>query len=92
MKVNTMNSKNQVDRAVKTLVDGIKDAVDNNVIAAVRAKQIDVKQEHLPSLLALIKASIEEGHLKGSRVFTKTVFDAIAAGIAPPLETKKKKG
>ncbi len=92
MKVNTMNSKNQVDRAVKTLVDGIKDAVDNNVIAAVRSKQIDVKQEHLPSLLALIKASIEEGHLKGSRVFTKTVSDAIASSVAPPLETKKKKG
>lgn len=87
-----MNSKNQIDRAVKTMVDGIKDAVDINIVTAARSKQIDIKPEQLPTLLALIKASIEEGHLKGSRTFTRTIADALAAAETPPLVTKKKSG
>lgn len=87
-----MNSKNQIDRAVKNLVDGIKDAVDINIVTAARTKQIDIKPEQLPTLLALIKASIEEGHLKGSRVFTRTIADALAAEALPALVTKKKTG
>jgi len=87
-----MNSKNQIDRAVKNLVDGIKDAVDINIVTATRTKQIDIKPEQLPILLALIKASIEEGHLKGFRVFTRTVADAIASETMPALVTKKKTG
>lgn len=86
-----MNSKNLIDRAAKNMVDGIKDAVDANIIASVRSKQIDVKQEHLPLLVALVKSSIDEGYIRSSRVFEKTVDSALAqhvASLAPP--TKKK--
>lgn len=85
-----MSSKNQIDRATKTLIDGIKDAVDTNLVSAVRSKQIDIKPEHLSVLLALVNASIQEGYIKGSRVFTRTVTDSIAASQAPATPTKKK--
>lgn len=86
-----MNSKNQVDRAVKTLVDGIKDAVDANIVAAVRSKQVDVKPEHLPTLLALVKASIDEGHIKGTRVFIRAVIDACGQPAVTSAPAAKKK-
>lgn len=86
-----MNSKNQIDRATKTLVDGIKDAVDSNLVLAVRSKQIDVKPEQLSTLLALVQASIDEGYIKGSRVFTRTVIDALSASAMTAAPTTKKK-
>lgn len=88
MKVHHMNNKNQTDKAVRTLVDGIKDAVDANIISAVRSKQLDVKPEQLTMLLSLVKASIEEGYLKGSRVFFRSVVDSSTSTVTNV--TKKK--
>lgn len=86
--MSNQNPKEQIKRASWSLLEGIKDSVSVNVLAAARQGQIELKNEHLTVLLAVLNASIEEGFHKVQRIFSRTVDSAIDSVEAPPAKKK----
>jgi len=87
-----MSSKtptNRIDKATWNLVEGIKDVITANVMAASNSKQLgDVKLERL---LAILTASVEEGYHRGNKVYLKVVAEALKDASAPPTQQPAKK-
>lgn len=72
-------------------MEGIKDAVVQNVTSASATGQLELKGEALQRLIHILNASVEEGYHRGSRVFSKTVGQALATAALPPLDAATKK-
>jgi len=85
------NSNTRVNKAVWTLVEGIKDATAANITTAVRTGEVSIKPADMPKLLAIVAASIEEGYHKGSKVFGRVVDDVIVQAEMPSLQAPTKK-
>ncbi len=85
------NSNTRVNKAVWTLVEGIKDATSANITTAVRTGEVSIKPADMPKLLAIVAASIEEGYHKGSKVFGRVVDDVIVQAEMPSLQAPTKK-
>ena len=85
--------RDQIDKASWNLMEGIKDAVTANVVAA--SGQLEIKGEALNRLVALLGASVEEGYHRAHRVYAKSVDKALTEAALPALGTpapKKKSG
>lgn len=87
--MSNQNPKELIKRASWSLMEGIKDTVAVNVIAAARQGTIELKKEHLTVLLTVINASIEEGFHKVMRIFSRTV-DAAVDDVVASASPKKK--
>ena len=100
------NPRDQINKASWTLMEGIKDAVGQNVTMAAKDNKIgDIKTGDLGKLLMIINASIEEGYHRAARTFGKVVDNAVDAaenaawvqgntasvGTSPPTGKAKKK-
>jgi hypothetical protein len=68
--------RNQIDKAAWSLVEGVRDVVSVNVTIAART-DLKIEPDTLAKLMMIMKASIEEGYNRGSRVFSKTVEEAL---------------
>jgi len=73
---NHLNPHDQISKAAWTLMEGIKDSVNNNVTTATRTA-LKVDPQVLVKLLAIINSSIEEGFHKGSKTFSRAVAGVI---------------
>ena len=75
-------------------MESSRDATLTNLVMAVRTSHIDVKQDQLQRILALVTASFEEGYHKGSRTFGKLVDEALVqqpvVALEAPARAKKK--
>ena len=85
------NPRTQIDKASWTLMEGMKDAVSQNITAAARQAKLEIGGDVLPRLLTIINASIEEGYHRGNRVFSKAVDNALKDAALPPIEAPAKK-
>jgi hypothetical protein len=83
------NPRDVINKAAWTLLESSRDSAAVNITMALRQGKLEVKPEHVPVLMSLINASIEEGYHKGFRVFTRTV-DAALPASEPPKPAKKK--
>lgn len=77
--------REQIDKAAWTLMEGIKDAVSQNVAMASTQGQFELKGDQLQRLLMILNASVEEGYHRGGRVFSRAVETALKDASLPPL-------
>lgn len=75
------NPRDTINKAAYLMIETAKDAAQANVLQAVRATppQIEIKPEQLPTLLAIIVSSVEEGYHRANRSFCRTVDEALAS-------------
>ena len=93
-----MQPREKISKSSWMVIEGVKDSVSTNITTALRSGQIKVEAAQVPTLLALIAASIDEGYHKSHKTFMKTVDGALAdaetSGMMPGLQdpelTKKK--
>jgi hypothetical protein len=83
-----MNTVDKISRDVKVVADSIKDTVTTNIIASAKAKNIDISEESLLSIVKLIDISASEGYTKSLRTFQKTIEKSL--GELGSKTTKKK--
>jgi hypothetical protein len=84
-----MQPREKINKSTWTLVEGVKDSVTTNITTAMRTGQLKIEAAQVPTLLALLAASIDEGYHKGNRTFMKTVDVALAEAALPDLAKKK---
>jgi hypothetical protein len=80
-------NKNDVNRALSGAVNHIKDVTARNVLAAISSDRIKVDRATVPSLIALINQSIDQGNAEISNEFSKTL-EKLSVDVSKP--TKKK--
>lgn len=97
-----MQPRDKISKSSWTLLEGIKDAVANNVTNAIRSGQLKVEAGQIEKLLAIISASADEGYHRGHKTFmrvsevalTEAARDASLEATMPSLGkapgTKKK--
>jgi hypothetical protein len=83
------NASVQIDKAAWQLVENIKNTLSVNVTVASRS-DIKIEPAVLAKLLMIVNASVEQGYQQGSRVFSKTVEEALNA-IPQSVEKHKKR-
>lgn len=90
-----MQARDKVGKLTLGLLDSSKDSVEANLVAALRGGQLKVEATQVPTLLMIVKASIDEGFHKGYRSYLKSidvvVADAIADSKDIPEKASKKK-
>lgn len=84
------NPRDMIVRATQSLLEMAKITATTNVVNACRAKQLDISAEQLEKLLFVVTSSIEEGHSKAARAFSRSVDEALAVP-KPHIAPAKKK-
>jgi hypothetical protein len=85
------NPRDQVSQASWTLLEAAKDTTATNIMASIRAAQLDIKPDQLQKLLMIVDASIEEGYHKGHKTFMKQIEKALYVVTLPPIEAARGK-
>lgn len=73
-----MQPKDKINKSSWTLHQSVKDAVADNVVAAIHGGQLKIESASVEKLLAVISASADEGYHRGARTFSKVVESALA--------------
>jgi dihydroxyacetone kinase-like predicted kinase len=85
------NPFDAIIKASRSLQESAKDTASANLVMAVRTGQVKVDQANLQKLLHIVGASIEEGHSRANRSFSKVVTECLAEQALPILSPKKKR-
>lgn len=83
-----MNVHDKVGKAIWQMVEGIKDQVGANVVAAASSGKIKIEGVALNQIVSLIGQSIDQAYHSRLRFVTSEVE---AAMIVSPLDSKKKR-
>lgn len=75
-----MKPRDKINKSTWTLHSNVKDTVERNISNACRSGQLKIEAKQLPTLLALISSSADEGYHRAQSSFMRT-FDEAAAEI-----------
>ncbi len=79
--VPTMQPREKISKSTWMVIEGVKSSVSTNITNAVRSGHLKIEQAHLPLLLTLLGASIDEGYHRAHRTLMKTVDVALNEAI-----------
>jgi len=85
-----MNLRDKISKASRNHFSVAKDVVLKNVAVAAESGNLKIDSDVLPSLLALVNNSLDEGYHKGHRVFDREVNEFLSKSVEMVPVTKKK--
>jgi uncharacterized protein YehS (DUF1456 family) len=68
-----MSVHDKAGKSVWNLIEGVKDVVNTNMMAAIRSGQLKIEANQVQVLLTLLAASIDEGYHRGYKTMLKSV-------------------
>ncbi len=80
------NPRDIIIKASISLQESAKEMASTNLVTAMRSGELKVDQSQLQKLILIVGASIEEGHSRASRAFSRSVDEALAAAV--PVKKK----
>ena len=81
-----MQPKDRINKLAWDLFESAKDNVQADLVTAQRSGQLKVDAAVLPTLLVLVRSSLEAGYHKGTRVFERSVVAAINDATQVPSQ------
>lgn len=87
-----MNVKDKINKAAWHLVESVRDTTTRAIVTLAANKQIEIKPDDLKKLVSVINSTIESGFQNGSRVFERTVDEAVKEVASEKKEVKTHQG
>jgi len=88
-----MQPKDKICKATWSLFEGARDLTMNNVTLAVKGGMIHMDAHVVQTILAVIRASFEEGYHKGSNAYMREVDSVLKSAteqVSSAIPLKKK--
>lgn len=82
------NPRDIIIKASYSLQESAKEMASTNLVTAMRSGEIKLDQAQLQKLILIVGASIEEGHSRAVRAFSRSVDEALTAAALPPAKKK----
>lgn len=71
----------EVLKSIHTVVDGIKDTVEADLVSLCSSGKIKIEKEDLPEIVRVIHMSIDNGYQKSCTISAKSIIKVIEASL-----------
>lgn len=82
-----MQAKDKINKYALSLLEGAIDNLQSDLVSAVNGGVLKIDKSSLPSLLTLVKSSLESGYHRGNKVFERSVQGALDEHLAANVVT-----